>query len=121
MFKRFLVFALLAAILIVLPACGDDGDKSTPTPSPTQGAGLDFTLGQRWVYTFTESGTTVGTNEVEVTAVEGSGESAVYTLASKLHLKQSTACKPTESTSTLKVDRKAAPVSYLADASIGSG
>lgn len=115
--------ALAATILAILPACSSGEDTPNPPPGPAAGTPKDLTLtaGQRWKFVFYESGTQVGTNEMEVIGIEGEGDAVTYTLTSALHLKQSTACKPTEATSTLTIDRRGAPIAYSAEASIGSG
>lgn len=115
--------ALFAAILAILPACGNGEDTNSRPPGPTAGTPKDLALsaGQRWKFVFYESGTQVGTNEMEVIAIEGERDAVTYRLTSALHLKQSTACKPTEATSTLTIDRRGAPIAYSAEASIGSG
>lgn len=121
----FLTLMALAVMLltILLPACGDDEEAENPPSGAAAGSPHDFTLslGQRWKFVFYESGTPVGTNEMEIADIEGKGEDAIYTLTSRLHLKQSAACKPTEASSTLMIDARGAPIFYSAEASIGSG
>jgi len=119
---RLLITIALAAVILIGPACGGEkGEKQSPGSAAGSPKELNFSLGQRWKFVFYESGTEVGTNEMEITAIEGEGDAATYTLTSSLHLKQSTACKPTDATSTLTIDAHGAPIAYSAEASIGSG
>lgn len=121
--KPFGWMVLVAVLLAIFPACGNGEDRESPPSGPAAGSPKDLSLsvGQRWKFVFYESGTQVGTNEMEVTGIEGEGGAATYTLTSALHLKQSTACKPTDASSTLTIDGRGAPIAYTSESSIGSG
>lgn len=98
----------------------------TPSPQKTEEAieekgKLNLSVGQKLRYIFFEEGSEFGYNEYEVVSQEEQQGSKVFTIESTLELDSSNVCKPTTITATLILSETGGPISYQAEASVGSG
>ena len=135
---RFILILLTISLVlaIVVFACDENGDGSptlsqTPT-TPTETAAptetvdieppeLEYEVGQKWEFTYYDSGTKYGSNTYELVRKGTPEGETVYIFESHLKLESSSACKPTTFDTTYHVSSYGIPVTYNMSGTIGKG